>query len=129
MKKTYQLTAENKKPERVVEAIKNDIRKYIKREKRKALPEGMNVWNMECKFAQNDDTPEIIAFQDIMKSIDGSAAKEAKSIYVEIISIAIKKERKIEEEIINDEVVSDEIIEKEKIEENEENQNIEPSNN
>lgn len=120
MKKTYQLTAENKKPERVVEAIKNDIRKYIKREKRKVLPEGMNVWNMECKFAQNDDTPEIIAFQDIMKSIDEAASKEVKSIYIEIISIAIKKERKIEEEIADDEVVSNE---------NEELENIEPNNN
>jgi len=129
LKKTYQLTAENKKPERVVEAIKNDIRKYIKREKRKALPEGMNVWNMECKFAQNDDTPEIIAFQDIMKSIDESASTDAKSIYVEIISIAIKKERKIEEKIVNDEVVSSETVELENIEENEENQNIEPNKN
>ena len=134
MKKTYQLTAENKKPERVVEAIKNDIRKYIKREKRKALPEGMNVWNMDCKFAKNDATAEVIEFQDIMKSIDLSVEENAQSIYIEIISIAIKKERKIEEEIIDEEVSNEEIldetmVEEQIIEENEENQNIEPNNN
>ena len=53
LKKTYQLTATNKEPARVVEAIKNEVRKYIKREKRKTLPEGMNVWNIDCPISRN----------------------------------------------------------------------------
>ena len=95
MKKTFQLTASNKQPERVVEAIKNEIRKYIKREKRKTLPEGMNVWNIDCKFAKDGAEPEVIQFQDITKCIDEAAASEAKSIYLELLSKAIKKERKV----------------------------------
>jgi len=116
LKKTYQLIVENKKPERVIEAIKNDIRKYIKREKRKPLPEGTNVWNMDCKFSKNDEEPQVIAFQDIIKSIDEAAQLNCKSVYVEIISSAIKKEKKIEEIVANDTIV-------------EENQDIEPINN
>ena len=106
MKKTYQLTADNKEPARVVEAIKNEIRKYIKREKRKTLPEGMNVWNIDCKFAKDDATPETIEFQDITKCIDEAAELNCKSIYLELLSSAIKKERKIVEAATEDEVTT-----------------------
>ena len=111
MKKTYQLTASNKEPARVVEAIKNEVRKYIKREKRKTLPEGMNVWNIDCKFAQDGATPETIAFTDITKCIDEAAQLNCKSIYIELLSSAIKKERKIVEVATEDEISTIEEIE------------------
>jgi len=95
LKKKFELTATNKEPQRVLEAIKNDIRKYIKREKRKPLPEGCNVWNIECKFGQNEDQPQTIEFQDIIKSIDEASQNEAKSIYIELISNAIAREKKV----------------------------------
>ncbi|MGB5866902.1 MAG: DUF6172 family protein [Arcobacteraceae bacterium] len=125
MKKTYQLTATNKQPARVVESIKNDIRKYIKREKRKTLPEGMNVWNIDCKFAQNENEPLVIEFQDIMKSIDEAAALNCTSVYVELVASAIKKERKIDEEIVEEEETLENTIE----ETVEENEDIEYDNN
>jgi hypothetical protein len=139
LKKTYQLTSEKKEPARVVEAIKNEIRKYIKREKRKELPEGMNVWNIDCKFAKDDAEPETIQFQDITKCIDEAVELNAKSIYLELLSNAIKKERKIEEVIIEDEtpaentedaIMADETA-VETTTENivEENEDIEPNNN
>ena len=103
MKKTYQLTATNKTQPRVVESIKNEIRKYIKREKRKTLPDGMNVWNIDCKFAKDNETPKPIEFQDITKCIDEAATLNCKSIYLELISNAIKKERKVVESVIDEE--------------------------
>ncbi len=128
LKKTYQLTSEKKEPARVVEAIKNEIRKYIKREKRKELPEGMNVWNIDCKFGKDDSEPETIAFQDITKCIDEAAELNCKSIYLELLSSAIKKERKIEEVIIEEEaVVVEETIEA--VETTEENADIEQNDN
>jgi len=111
LKKTYQLTASNKEPARVVEAIKNEIRKYIKREKRKTLPEGMNVWNIDCKFAKDDAQPDTIAFVDITKCIDEAAELKCKSIYVELLSNPIKKERKIEEKIDNEQILENTDIE------------------
>ena len=110
MKKTFQLTASNKEPARVVEAIKNEIRKYIKREKRKTLPEGMNVWNIDCRFAKDDAEPEVIQFQDITKCIDDAAALECKSIYLELLSKAIKKERKIVESESTVEETQEEVV-------------------
>ena len=40
MRKTFPLRAEGKHPDRVLEAVKHEIRKYIKRERRRDLPEG-----------------------------------------------------------------------------------------
>ena len=130
MKKTYQLTATNKEPARVVEAIKNEIRKYIKREKRKTLPEGMNVWNIDCKFAQNDASPETIEFTDITKCIDDAAELNCKSIYIELLSSAIKKERKIVEAATEDEISTvEETVETVTEDNTDENEDIEQNDN
>ncbi|WP_419770078.1 MAG: DUF6172 family protein [Candidatus Marinarcus sp.] len=86
MKKRFKLSAENKNPERVLDSIKYEIRKYIKREKRKPLPEGVDFWKFECKFAKDDETPVEIDFLDITKCINEAAADECESFYMEIIS-------------------------------------------
>ena len=113
MKKRFELTAPNKEPQRVLEAVKNEIRKYIKREKRKPLPEGMDIWNINCKFAKDEDEPKEILFQDITKCLDEAATQNCKSIYIELISNGVKREPKVVQ--IEDTVI-DEVIENENIE-------------
>ena len=97
MKKTFKLNVENKHPDRLLEAIKHEIRKYIKREKRKALPEGVDFWDLKCKFAKNDEEPKTIDFNDITKFINEAAQEKCDSFYMEIISTkGIKKVEEIE---------------------------------
>ncbi|WP_072680317.1 DUF6172 family protein [Arcobacter sp. LA11] len=86
MKKTFKLNEENKNPDRLLEAIKYEIRKYIKREKRKPLPEDVDFWDLKCKFAKNDEKPEIIDFVDITKCINEASNEKCDSFYMEIIS-------------------------------------------
>lgn len=86
MKKIFKLQAENKNPDRVIDSIKNEIRKYIKREKRKTLPEGVDFWKFSCKFAKNDEEPEEIEFVDITKNIDEAHALKCETLYMEIIA-------------------------------------------
>ena len=45
MKKTFALHAEGQHPDRRLEAIKHEIRKYLRRERGKALPEGADLWD------------------------------------------------------------------------------------
>ncbi|WP_424686129.1 DUF6172 family protein [Halarcobacter ebronensis] len=100
MKKTFKLKQENKHPDRVVDSIKYEVRKYIKREKRKTLPEDKDFWFFDCKFAIGDDEPKEIEFADITKSIDEAAKSEADTFYLEILARAEKrpeKEEKTEE--------------------------------
>ena len=98
MKKIYELTATNKEPARVIEFIKNDIRKYIKREKRKDLPEGSDFWKIHCKIGQDVNSVEEIRFEDIMHNISALAQKDWDSCYIELESqtATMSVEKKIE---------------------------------
>lgn len=86
MKKTFPLTAENHQPARVVEQIKSDVRKYLKRERKKALPEGVDFWAFDCKVGQGDAAPETKHVEEIVPAIDQAAASQCESVYIEILA-------------------------------------------
>lgn len=98
MKKTFQLIVANKKKDRQVEAIKNEVRKYIKRERSKKLPEGFNYWSFDCKFGKTQEEATEIRFVDIIKSIDIAANEDLESFYLELLSKADNKKSKELEE-------------------------------
>ena len=99
MLKTFVIKEENKNSERLVENVKHQIRKYIKRERRKELPEDMNYWHFDCKFARESAELEVIDFKDITKCIDEAAASDDKSFVIEIWAKPAKRERKESEDI------------------------------
>ncbi len=88
MKKTFLLTDAKKNPQRVLDSIKHNIRKYIKREKRKPLPEGSNFWKINCKFGQTQESAVEIRFEDMMKNINEASQLNLDSFYIELISEA-----------------------------------------
>ncbi|MDT0604901.1 DUF6172 family protein [Thalassotalea castellviae] len=85
MKKTFQLTHPKIKPARRVDAIKSEIKKYIKRERNKTLPEGVDYWDFDCKFGLTEPTADVVHLTAINKSIDEAVAAGADSFYVEVI--------------------------------------------
>ena len=88
MKKTFQLKVENKNKDRLVDSIKNDVRKYIKRERSKKLPENCNYWNFDCKFGKTAEEAAEIRFVDITKSIDIASTEDYDSFYLELVARA-----------------------------------------
>jgi len=86
LKKTFLLTHPKKDPKRVLESIKSNIKKYIKREKRKELPEGSNFWKIDCKFGNTKENAKEIRFEDIMKNINEASEQNLESFYIELIS-------------------------------------------
>jgi hypothetical protein len=86
MKKSFPLHVDGLKPPRVVAAIKNDVRKYVKRERRKPLAEGVDFWDFNCKVGQGDATPEPKHLEEIIAAIDQAAAKGCASVYIEILA-------------------------------------------
>lgn len=100
MKKTFQLKVANKNVDRQIDSIKNEVRKYIKREKNKRLPEGFNFWSFDCKFGKSQEESSEIKFVDVIKSIDFAASENYDSFFLELVARAdIKKAKEIEEEI------------------------------
>lgn len=88
MKKTFVLTHDKLKPARLIDSIKYEIKKYLKRERNKTLPQGMDYWTFDCRFGASEEVAEEIYTSDINKHIDAAVAQELPSFYVEILARA-----------------------------------------
>jgi hypothetical protein len=86
MKKTFKLTAPNKAPDRQADWVKHEIKKYIGRERRKALPENVDFWDFDCKFGNNPETAEVIHISEINKKIAASASAKKETFYIEVLA-------------------------------------------
>ena len=100
MKKIFKLTDEKKHEDRVLESVKHDIRKYIKRENKKELPEKTTMyWDFDCKVGASADTAEVVKEEEIIKAVDAVKAQGVKECYVEILAKAVLKPVKEEVEV------------------------------
>ena len=85
MQKTFQLAIEGKNRDRVLEAVKHEIRKYIKRERRRLLPEGVDYLDFDCKFGLTEDVAAPVHLSALTGLMDDAATAEAPQFYVEIL--------------------------------------------
>lgn len=92
MKKTIALTHAKLNTARLVDLIKHDIKKYLARERRKALPEGMDYWTFDCRFGATEDQAAKIFTSEINKHIDAAVAQELPAFYIEILARACQHE-------------------------------------
>ncbi|MFZ2294465.1 MAG: DUF6172 family protein [Polaromonas sp.] len=86
MRKTYQLNIEGKNRDRLLEASKHDIRKYVKRERSRPLPEGVDYWDFDCKFGHDEATASVVHFATLMGLIDTVAQEGGEQYYVEVVT-------------------------------------------
>jgi hypothetical protein len=86
MKKTFKLSDEKLKTPRLVEAIKHEVNKYIKRERRRGLPEGFDFLDFVCRFGKDEASSEVIHVTDINKSISWAESEQLESFYLEILA-------------------------------------------
>jgi hypothetical protein len=92
MKKIFKLTDEKKHEDRVLEAVKNDIRKYVKRERKKKLPdEATMYWDFDCRIGESADKSEVVVFEELIKALDKVKATGAIECYVEILAKTVDK--------------------------------------
>jgi hypothetical protein len=86
MRKTYPLRPEGKNPDRVLDAVKHDIRKYQKRERRVPLPEGADFWDFECRFGASKETAEVLHPGALIAALDALAQAGGDTVYVELLA-------------------------------------------
>jgi hypothetical protein len=86
VRKTYQLIIEGKHPDRVLDAVKHDIRKYVKRQRRVPLPEGVDYWDFDCKFGTSKETAVPVHFGEIMGLIDAVAKEGGAAFHLELLA-------------------------------------------
>ena len=86
MKKTYALNIEGKNRDRLLDAAKHDIRKYVKRERARALPAGVDFWDFDCKLGTDQASAAVLHFASLITSVDTLAKEGADSFYVEVVT-------------------------------------------
>ena len=86
MKKTFQLHIEGKNSDRVLEAIKHEVRKYIKRERGRDLPKGVDFWDFDCKFGATQDAAEVVHLAQLTERMDTVVLAGGTQFYVEILA-------------------------------------------
>ncbi|AVQ05642.1 TPA: hypothetical protein HH295_19620 [Xanthomonas vasicola pv. zeae] len=85
MRKTYQLNLEGKNRDRLLESSKNDIRKYIRRERRKDLPEGADYWDFDMRFGVDEASAVALPPAELIRSINALTAEGGDQFFVEIL--------------------------------------------
>jgi len=85
VKKTFSFKVPNKKPDRQIEAIRAEIKKYLARERRKPLKEGVDFWDFDCRIGLTEETAQIILETEIKPMINTYYEKNEDSFYVEIL--------------------------------------------
>ena len=103
MRKTFKLTHPKIKVPRLVEAIKFEVKKYLKRERRKELPPNVDFWDFDCRYGVDEASSEVIHVSAINKSISQAEAEQLESFYLEILAKPGYRRKKPKEEQVNEE--------------------------
>ena len=89
MKKTFKLDHPKIKAPRIVDSIKHEIKKTLKREREKTLPAGTKYWSFDCKLGQSEETAVEVPLSSLTKNIDELVENNAKTLYVEMTAKAV----------------------------------------
>lgn len=85
MKKTFLLRVDGKHPDRLLEACKHEVRKYVARQRRAALPEGVDYWDFACRFGSTETDAAPVHFATLIGLMDAAAKAGADSFFVDIL--------------------------------------------
>lgn len=94
MKKLFPLTHPKIKPERLVESIRGDVNKYLKRERSKKLPKGVDFWDFTCKVGVTAESAEPLHVTAVSKAVGDVLANGGETCYVELLAIPGKRTKK-----------------------------------
>jgi hypothetical protein len=86
VRKTYPLHVEGKHPDRLLDGIKHDIRKYIKRERRRELPAGVDFWDFDCAFGASEAEAAPVHLSEITGLVNAAAQAQAPQFFVRIVA-------------------------------------------
>lgn len=100
MKKTFKLTHEKIKTPRLVDSIKSEVKKYIKRERRRALPSGSDFWAFDCRYGVDANSTTEIHEAEINKYISQAEIQELESFYLEVVAKPANRTYKPKEEVV-----------------------------
>lgn len=86
MKKTFSLRHERIKTPRLADAIRHEIKQYLKKERKKELPDNVDFWDFACRFGKDKTSSEEINLSEINDCIAHAEEIKLESFYLEIVA-------------------------------------------
>jgi len=99
MKKTFSFSHPKKQRPRVAEAIKYELKKYIKRERNKTLPEDVDFWDFDCRFGANEASCDTIHVSEINKVISEADTEGLETFFLEVLAKPGKRTKKLKKKL------------------------------
>ena len=91
MKKTFPLQAPGKDDARVRDKIRHEVNKYVRRSRRKEVPEGFAQWEFVCKVGATAETAAAKPLKEVAGAIDVVAEGGATAVYLEIEAVPAQR--------------------------------------
>jgi len=87
VKKLFQLTVEGRHRDRLLDASKHEVRKYVARQRRAALPEGVDYWDFACRFGNTEADASEVHFATLISLMDEAAKSGMDAFFVSIMGM------------------------------------------
>ena len=94
MKKLFPLTHPKIQPARLVDSIRAEMNKYIKRERNKKLPDGVDFWDFDCKVGASMETATDTHVSAVSKAIGDILDAGNEAVYLDIESKPVKRTKR-----------------------------------
>jgi len=91
LKKTFKLRESEQNSDRILEKIKHQLRKYLRREKKKTIKDLNGFLDFECRFGKDENSSKEVTFNDIIKLLDKAKEDDWNECYIEIIAVVKEK--------------------------------------
>jgi hypothetical protein len=91
MKKTFPLQREGRHPDRVLDALKHELRKYMARERGRPLPPETDFWDFDCRFGASEETAQPLHPGELNRQLDALAQGGATQCYVELLAKPVRR--------------------------------------
>ncbi len=92
MKKIFPFHIEGKHPDRLLDHHKHEIKKYMRRETRRPLPNGFDYWDFDCRIGSEQSLAEMIHPKEINHKINELKALEHPAFFIELL---VKPQKRI----------------------------------
>ena len=86
MRKIFELNIEGKHRDRLLDAAKHDLNRYLKRERRRQLPEDADFWDFDCRFGLNREDADVVHLSALPALMDKACLQQAAAFYVEVLA-------------------------------------------
>jgi len=94
MRQTFPFAHPRHAPPQALAALKHRIRKYIRRERRKTLPEGVDYWDFDCKIGPSEASATTAHVAELIQRMGALCADGNTHVYVEILAKPGRRQRR-----------------------------------